>query len=657
MKSNIFKLLSFYVSGIIFAELIEQHWVIGFTLWFFSFAFLLILVNLPDKSYHHRKWIGINILLCFFLTGNLSIQLNQPSFSENNFSEIYLENDEFVGEIIELQENGKEYNKAIIEIKEIRRNVDNLNTQGQLLCYIKSTDNQLNEGDIIQFKSNISPIKNKNNPWEFNAERYWRIKGIHYISFLNESLIEVIGHKTTFSNSWSKARNHLIQVVKKNISAENQGLAIGISLGDKSALSQEAKSQFTNAGIMHVLAVSGMHVGILLAFLQFIFKRIKPLRNRSLYLYFALATLWAFAFITGLSASVSRAVLTFSILAIGQLLGHRFFSLETIFGSALLLLIINPFWLFDIGFQLSYFAVISIALFYLPIMRLFHSRYKFVNWIWQGLAVGFAAQIGTIPISLYYFHQFPNYFILSNIGMLFLASAAFISVIILFVVHFVPYLVDIVAYITEIIFSVFNTFVVFINQLPAVISTGFTPPLFIVITIYLGIIILLYSWNNKKLITLRIASNGIFVLLLFIVIGRETNKLKQELIIFNHYEKNIAVKDAQVLHFIYDEQQPISEKTIHFLTQSYSVAMGTQTSIINLPKNAQLKLSNGTTIVNNEQGIFVDYFDHKIHLANKNFHKEEVVDHLIIKGDWNKYIENENIDVANGAFVLRPKSR
>ncbi|HTO39002.1 MAG TPA: hypothetical protein VL021_11300 [Brumimicrobium sp.] len=116
MKSNIFKLLSFYVSGIIFAEFIEQHWVIGFTLWFFSFAFLLILVNLPDKSYHHRKWIGINILLCFFLTGNLSIQLNQPSFSENNFSEIYLENDEFVGEIIELQENGKEYNKAIIEI-------------------------------------------------------------------------------------------------------------------------------------------------------------------------------------------------------------------------------------------------------------------------------------------------------------------------------------------------------------------------------------------------------------------------------------------------------------------------------------------------------------------------------------------------------------
>src|SRR5690554_7689202 len=315
-------------------------------------------------------------MVLFFLSGMLGYHFKVISSYEYEFSEIYLANDQLLGEIIEFQKGENEFDKAIIEVKKVIKPHTEALAQGKLLCYIRTSNSDLKEGSVILFQPDIQPIKNKNNPGEFNAEQYWKIKGISTIAFTTDENIEVLGQAKTFNSFWTNSRNYLANIVEQYIDEENQGLVIALSLGDKSNLSMEKRDHFANAGAMHVLAVSGMHVGILLWFIELIFKSFKFLRKRNLYIYFALISLWCFAFLTGMSASVVRAVMMFSIMGFGQLMGKKFFGLQAIFASALLLLIFNPLILFDIGFQLSYLAVIGISLFYRPIVNVFHSSYK-----------------------------------------------------------------------------------------------------------------------------------------------------------------------------------------------------------------------------------------------------------------------------------------
>src|SRR5690554_5649590 len=245
-------------------------------------------------------------------------------------------------------------------------------------------------------------------------------------------------------------------------------------------------------------------------------------------------SLWCFAFLTGMSASVVRAVMMFSIMGFGQLMGKKFFGLHAIFASALLLLIFNPLVLFDIGFQLSYLAVLGISLFYQPIVKLFTSSHKIINWFWQGTVIGIAAQIGTVPISLIYFNQFPNYFLLTNIGLLVLAFIAFIGVLVLFISHLIPMLVDALSYLVNLIFDILTYFITWINSLPGEVSTGFTPHILQVALLYIAILFSLYQWQKGNFKKFIFTVLFLFVLSVSLIYNRENNKFKKELIVLNH---------------------------------------------------------------------------------------------------------------------------
>src|SRR5690554_4017826 len=615
--STILSLLLALAGGIIFAHNFDFHWVNVLSLWLISLVLLAILFHFKSDDIGSRRWVSSSILLVFFFSGALGYTLKSPSSYDNEFSAFYLPDDYLVGEIIDFQEGKNEYDRAIIRIDKVLSKFQERIVQGQLLCYIKTEELILSQGSVIQFRTPLNPIENSNNPGGFNAEKYWGIQGIQHIAFIPEAAIQVVGHNSTFTNFWTKARAYLISVVKKYIGEEHQGLVIGLSLGDKSLLSAETRDLFTNAGAMHVLAVSGMHVGILLSVIQVVFKNVKILRQRNLYLYFALVFLWCFALVTGLPASVSRAVLMFSILAIGQLAGKKFFSLQAIFGSALVLLIINPFWLFDIGFQLSYLAVISIGLFFQPIRNLYHSKYKVVNMLWEGSALGMAAQIGTVPISLIYFHQFPNYFFLTDLGLVFLAVAALVSVVVFLVFHFVPYLVEILAYCVDIIFTILHGFISWINALPAVISTGFTPHPILIALFYLGILISLYYWKKGSLKQVNLSALGLFMCLLVLIGNREYNILKEELVVLNHNEKIVLIKSNRKLFLCYDENQNVSPERIKFVLQGYEVTRGVKAENIAIPLNNTVKLSENIYVSNQHHGIKVDYYNNKLFLASQ----------------------------------------
>ncbi len=585
LNSHIFKLLLSFCSGIILIYYFQVHWIVLFTLWATSLITLLTLIHFGRQLVHFRKWIGVNLLIVFFLSGSYSYQYSLASSQRKHFSHYFLEGDHIFGLVQDANRDSVGYRKVIVEVNAVHRGHEYFNTVGRLLCYVKSNED-IRDGDIFEARPKINPIVNNKNPGEFDAEGYWRTKGVEYLCFLRNHNLKI--HNGAVEPSfWIGVREKFKTILEQFLSPENKQVAQALVLGDKSELSQEKRSEYANAGAMHVLAVSGMHVGILLGFLQWFFYRIKWIRKRGYFIVAALLMLWCFAFLTGLSASVLRATIMFTVLSIGQLRGYSFFSLNALFVAAFAILFIDPKALFSIGFQLSFLAMLGIAFFFEPFRSLINSRSKALNYLWDGTALGMAAQVGTIPISLYYFHQFPNYFLITNLGLIVLAGAAMVSVVVLLLLFWLPFVGNALGYIVDLIFTVLNAFISWINDLPGTISKGYDPSLIWVMLTYLCVIGIIYFWNRKRMIDFRFSFMGLFLCGVFLIYGKLSNYYTKEMVVLNSSAKVVLVKKPGVVLCFY-EQGEIDQKRLEFMVGDYVKIM--QGEIIYTP------LSVGQTV-------------------------------------------------------------
>lgn len=287
------------------------------------------------------------------------------------------------------------------------------------------------EGEEWFFFGSLSHIKNPGNPGEVDYAAILKRKDCWY-SFYVDTLFGLNHPVTTFSYGLpdpGKLRRAL--TTHWEGSRETQALLKAVCLGDRAGLSEEILHSYSMAGGMHVLAVSGLHVGLIWWMLNKLFYFIilmgKPEIYRAL---FITIVLWVYAYMTGFSSSVSRAVTMFTIYSFSRILNHRGASMNAVLISMFILVLIKPGRLLDIGFQLSYAAVFSIVLL-TPVFRsLWKPRMKLMSWCWDVSALSFAAQLGTLPLVIYYFHQLPVYALLTNIFALPLLS----MIIVLFMV-------------------------------------------------------------------------------------------------------------------------------------------------------------------------------------------------------------------------------
>lgn len=639
-KNSLLVILVPYIIGILIGHAIQIDWLISLSLWVSAFLLLIILTSYGRKKYHYRFWISINTITAFLFMGLLNYNLNNQRVLSNHFSEFYVSYDQIIGKIIDYQEGSGNFDKVILSTEQLLKSSTKKEQpiRGKLLCYIEKGEVKYSLGDYVQIKSDIIPIKNKNNPGEFDAEKFWAIRGITEMSFVRQNSILKLESTSNFHTIWYKSREYLKKIIAENISAENQGLVVALTLGDKSEITQENKENFSNAGAMHVLAVSGMHVGILLFFLEVIFKRIKVLRQKNLYLIIAIFFLWMYAFLTGLPASVFRAVLMFSILAIGKLLGKNTFSLQSIFASALIILIINPLLIYDVGFQLSYLAVVGISVFFQPISNLILVKNKWLKRLWEGTALCFAAQIGTVPISLYYFNQFPNYFLLSNVVVLVFAWFAMISAVVFMIFHFVPYLSTILALITDYIFGGFKYLIDWINKLPFVISTGFTPSVLHIVIIYSLLILVMVLWNRKNLRNFNLGITILFFSCVGLVVDREQKKFSNELIIMNDRNKIIILKENGQLYAFFDPKYA-NQKGIDFLIHGYEIKNGVTSKVIPIEIGKKIT-SDSFTAENYREGLALHYRDKNLFLQTFSKTLTAFESYDIVTGSWSQQKAN-----------------
>jgi len=272
-------------------------------------------------------------------------------------------------------------------------------------------------GDMATVRLRPVQVKNNGNPCEFNYRRYLEGQGIRYMAFFRAGDIMTFypGTSRTIRERSVIAAHGMIDVFSRSgLQGEALGLITALTIGDKELLDKERLTTFSRSGAMHIMAVSGLHVGMismalswLLFFLQGRFKSLRAL--------IIVPALWGFAFITGLTPSVLRATIMFTFLQAGTMLNRPAAGMNNLLASAFIITAIHPSVIFEAGFQLSYLAVAFIIAFYAPLYRLLKFRNRIADYLWQMTAVSLVAQAGTLALSVSLFNIFPLLFLITNI--------------------------------------------------------------------------------------------------------------------------------------------------------------------------------------------------------------------------------------------------
>ena len=293
-------------------------------------------------------------------------------------------------------------------------------TIGKILVNIKkdSTICQLQVDDNLAVKTVFNTIAEPLNPYGFNYKKYLQQQQIHHqISGYNFQFLRLAKSRQTLKGLAANIREKITEALI-NYGFKNDELAVvnALLLGQRQSISSELQQSYAGAGAIHILAVSGLHIGIILLILTAIFKPLHYFKHGKLAAsMLIIIILWMYAILAGLSASVVRAVAMFTAIAIAMYVNRPSSVYKNLVISMFFLLLFNPYYLFEVGFQLSYAAVFSIVWIQPKLYNLWKPKLWFFDKTWQLFTVSVAAQIGVLPLSLYYFHQFPGLFFLSNL--------------------------------------------------------------------------------------------------------------------------------------------------------------------------------------------------------------------------------------------------
>ncbi|MCK5028232.1 MAG: ComEC family competence protein [Bacteroidales bacterium] len=467
-QTPFFRLVIPFIAGILFQ--IKFPILNGVII--FIIALLLLTITIFSifkltRNYSLNKLWGVLISLILLFSGMQLVNFkvyNRFDFNKNEQT--------FIATIIEQPKETEKSVKTILKLNSLKDSVIWKKNNTRVICYFQKDSNtlQLNFGDQILVKAFVSEIKNSGNPFEFDYKKYLKYKEIYYQTYVKSSNYSVLAHeKCNILWQYShKARQSLLNIYKKhNISDDEFAVLSALTLGFKNDLTPELKESFSASGAMHILAVSGLHVGIIFIVLcKMLFFLQKNKYGRIIQSAIIIVALFTYAFITGFSDSVFRAATMFAFVSLGQMFKRQINIYNTISASAFILLIINPYSIMNVGFQLSYAAVISIVFFQPKIYSLLNFKYKIPDYIWQLISVAIAAQIGTFPITIHYFNQFPLYFILSNIIIIPIAILIIYGAILLFAFSFSDLISKYISIGLNFITHILNQNVGFIEELP-----------------------------------------------------------------------------------------------------------------------------------------------------------------------------------------------
>jgi competence protein ComEC len=537
---------------------------------------------------HDVKWYGN-----FYIDGTyLVVRINEP-----------------------LTEKAKSF-KTDGYVESVLQNGRNIPCKGKLLLYFSKDSSlpDLQYGDKIIIKKKLQRIKNSGNPGAFNYERYAGFQGIFHNIFLKRNDWTVVSSengnsKNNFTQFIFNARAYVLSVLRNSIHSgkDELGIAEALLIGYTNDLDKDLVQAYSNTGVVHIIAISGMHLALIYVMLVWLFAKI-PLINKSKtgQVILILICLWLFALLTGASASVLRAAVMFSFIAVGKNFSKQSTIYNSLAASAFVLLCYNPYYLWDVGFQLSYLAVLGIVIFQKPIYKCLYIKNKWLDKVWKLAAVSSAAQLLTFPVCIYYFHQFPNLFLITNIIAVPLSGFILYAEIALMALFWIPFVGNYAGNLVAWLVWIMNKIILWINEFPFAVWDKITATVLSTCLLY-AVVIGLSAWliqKNKKYFLYALLS-----LLAFTMHSTYSKWMisnQQKIIVYN-------VPKYQAIDFV-------SGSTYQFLGDSILLEDGLLQNFHIKPARIAFQLNNRSDTLFNlfNQKLLYQYNNKKIVIINES---------------------------------------
>ena len=494
----------------------------------------LILTSVLIKNYRYRYVFSVLLNIFLLLTGFSYVRIHDYKLKVNDLSNIEITPKYYVARLCECPSVKDNSVKVMMELIEIEDESSIKHEfKSKIIAYFEKDESSmsLKYGDCIIFLANPEEVKKPPNPEQFDYKDYLYKKGVtHQVYLKSDKWLNLNCNKSNliYKYSYSLRDFLLLTMQRLGVKDEEYAVAAAILLGYDDSLPMDLRQKYVAAGAMHILCVSGLHVGVIFMVFSYLlfFLNDRKKTQRLLKHLLLLLLVWLYALLAGLAPSILRATIMLSFVVIGNVVNRKGVLLNSLAASALILLCINPANLFDIGFMLSYVAVIGIVVLQKPISKLVYSKYKIVNKIWEITSVTIAAQIATVPFTIYYFHQFPTYFWLSNLFMTPISSVVIIGGMMMLLVFFIPYINTMVAFFVSKMIYVMNLGVEWIEGLPFSIIKGLyiDTSQFVILLLILLLLLLFVELKEKRLFFCMMVLSSLFLIVNFNNILKQKNQ-------------------------------------------------------------------------------------------------------------------------------------
>ncbi len=439
-----------------------------------------ILVFFPKFIFPYSlRWItGILIFLLTALFSFRIMMMGKDTLKKDYFGNFQPIQRFCIGEVIEPVIRKQKSMKVIVQITFMKDRRKWVQAEGKALVYIgKSPHSQLLcYGDRLVMNTQFTMPEGSRNPGGFDNRRYLRLKGIYRQAYIKPDHWRLMsrGNRNPVFQMALSLRDKMLMILKGNgVKGREFAVASALLLGYVDEIDNDLMRDYSATGVIHILSVSGMHVGMIFLILEkllaFLEKRKKGAYVKAL---MVIVFIWLYALITGLSPAVLRAAAMLSLVVVGKAMKRHPDILNILAASVIFLVVWQPSLLADLGFQLSYLAVVGIVLLYKPVYNLFVPDNGLLDKIWSIVAVSIAAQLVTLPLCLYYFHQFPNYFIFTNIIVIPVSNLIIYTGILALALGNIPWISLLVAKVLSLMVWFLNAFIHWMGSLPFSVTRG-----------------------------------------------------------------------------------------------------------------------------------------------------------------------------------------
>jgi competence protein ComEC len=520
------------------------------------FAVFLTGINLKWSQGHRWRWVfGFLVNAFFILIGFNLLILKKESLFADHFNGIKYKKAiiALVNEPPVVKEN---ICKMILQVKAIETKDGFQLAGGKIMAYFSkdSLSAGLHYGDLLIIGAIPQQVEGPRNPGSFDYQRYLAANNVYHQVFLhkNQWLKIDSGQGHMIIAMAVKIRDKFLSIFRENgISGREYAVASALILGSSDLLDPETRREYAGSGAMHILSVSGMHVAVIFVVLNtllvFMDKRRGMKIAKAVLLIFCI---WFYAAITGLSPAVLRAAWMISLVIIGSTWRRQANIYNVLAASAMLITLADPMIIINTGFQLSYIAVLGIVAIEPWIYRLWSPRWRIMDWIWKIVAVSIAAQVATFPLALYYFHQFANYFLITNLVAIPVSAFVIYSGIGVLVTSPVPLISGLLAKAMTGLLIVLNSSIRFIEQAPGSVSRDVPFSVLMMLMIYLLIYSLFRLWVNKKKIYLFLSFTIMFLIAILNLIDDSKWQKQSQFVVY-------SVKNHTSFCFVFGRQAVI----------------------------------------------------------------------------------------------------